>query len=579
MIKEIQIENFRCFKERTIFPLSNLNLLYGNNSSGKTTFLRAIALLKETFNQKNGLDLKLPEIPYNLGNIKSLHWNSKTIEKNTEDSLSENWIKFRIRIDNWIFSERIGNNLIGGINEIEFCFYNDSNQSFYSLDRLIFFHEGKKAFELMQDYEVGEFCLRDFDSVSQPISDYYLNLLLDSLDSDDFLKLCGKKSHPLYKKITSGDWARETILTFFRRILYFDDRGGQTLSHPWIAKINSYSDLSTSWNPNYYKSVVQSGEDWYEDFSKSFTSSLFDRFRVGFDYEGFKRKCLIFKKYNTRPLNFELIAKEALQRVTAEIVNCDISSPKNAAPKRVFFYDDYSVSGLFRKLTPRWEHDFFRKTQTSDLSLISDSIQQNINKVLDLFGYDFKIKTENAFDGEVFRILLCNSEVEEVSVEKQKTVYLRPSYFNLEDGPWGLAQLVHALIPLEHWNYNSEGTELESPLVLLEEPEVHMHPEMQIKFINYVIQKAINENVIKKQVFLDTHSEVSAYAVLDRISRSTNGELGDEQLPLTSEQVQFLKVEYLPDEKYSIVHPISAGKYGTFSPPWPGGFFKLDDLD
>ena len=177
-------------------------------------------------------------------------------------------------------------------------------------------------------------------------------------------------------------------------------------------------------------------------------------------------------------------------------------------------------------------------------------------------GLPFEVIFETAFDGEVFRILL---------------EYENGSRINLNDAGFGIYQLIKALVTLCIYNLD---TSPHHPLIALEEPEVHLNPKMQIKFVNLLIDLATpDEDSQFKQVILDTHMEVAAYALLDRISKTSDNELGRGESSLNPHNVQFLKVEYLPDEKYSIVHPISAGKYGTFSPPWPGGFFKLDDLD
>jgi len=48
MLKQIKLTNFKCFQEETTFPLSNFNLLTGINSSGKSTFLQALLLMRQS---------------------------------------------------------------------------------------------------------------------------------------------------------------------------------------------------------------------------------------------------------------------------------------------------------------------------------------------------------------------------------------------------------------------------------------------------------------------------------------------------------------------------------------------------
>lgn len=48
MLKQIKLTNFKCFQGETTFPLSNFNLLTGINGSGKSTFLQALLLMRQS---------------------------------------------------------------------------------------------------------------------------------------------------------------------------------------------------------------------------------------------------------------------------------------------------------------------------------------------------------------------------------------------------------------------------------------------------------------------------------------------------------------------------------------------------
>ena len=51
MLKQLKIENFRCFKSFELNHLGRVNLLVGKNNSGKTSVLEAIKLLSSGFDQ------------------------------------------------------------------------------------------------------------------------------------------------------------------------------------------------------------------------------------------------------------------------------------------------------------------------------------------------------------------------------------------------------------------------------------------------------------------------------------------------------------------------------------------------
>ena len=52
LVKEIQMKNFRSLKDTGIQTLSPITILVGENSSGKSTFLRAFPLLKQSISKR-----------------------------------------------------------------------------------------------------------------------------------------------------------------------------------------------------------------------------------------------------------------------------------------------------------------------------------------------------------------------------------------------------------------------------------------------------------------------------------------------------------------------------------------------
>jgi predicted ATPase len=61
MITQIELSNFKCFKEITTFPLSKINLLTGINGRGKSTLLQSLLLMRQTIEH----DERSTEIVFN----------------------------------------------------------------------------------------------------------------------------------------------------------------------------------------------------------------------------------------------------------------------------------------------------------------------------------------------------------------------------------------------------------------------------------------------------------------------------------------------------------------------------------
>ena len=60
MLRSLQLENFKAFGQRTVLPLAPITLLFGQNSSGKSSVLQSLNLLKQTRESRDVEALLLP---------------------------------------------------------------------------------------------------------------------------------------------------------------------------------------------------------------------------------------------------------------------------------------------------------------------------------------------------------------------------------------------------------------------------------------------------------------------------------------------------------------------------------------
>ena len=49
MLKSITLENYKCFKEETTIDIAPLTVLCGVNSSGKSSILKSLLMLKQSY--------------------------------------------------------------------------------------------------------------------------------------------------------------------------------------------------------------------------------------------------------------------------------------------------------------------------------------------------------------------------------------------------------------------------------------------------------------------------------------------------------------------------------------------------
>ena len=126
MIKNIKINNYKCFQNFEIKNFKRINIFVGDNNSGKTSLLEALALLDpKTFKQKNkfifmickarvGIRVDLNNIVYSLKklfNDYSIFFNERNIEKSIfieadfNSSKKNSKSDFAVKFENKIIDE------------------------------------------------------------------------------------------------------------------------------------------------------------------------------------------------------------------------------------------------------------------------------------------------------------------------------------------------------------------------------------------------------------------------------------------------------------------------------------------
>src|SRR5437870_9831190 len=61
MLREYQLTNFKAFAGPETIPIRPLTLIFGPNSSGKSSILQSLLLLKQTLEEANSSTLLLPK--------------------------------------------------------------------------------------------------------------------------------------------------------------------------------------------------------------------------------------------------------------------------------------------------------------------------------------------------------------------------------------------------------------------------------------------------------------------------------------------------------------------------------------
>jgi len=123
-----------------------------------------------------------------------------------------------------------------------------------------------------------------------------------------------------------------------------------------------------------------------------------------------------------------------------------------------------------------------------------------------------------------------------------------------------------------------------SEVILVEQPELHLHPALQARMGDLFIQSALavdekgEESFYRNRFVLETHSEHLILRILRRIRETTAGELPEGVPPITPDDVAVLYVQRTENGSEVVELPVTED--GDFSKPWPKGFFteRVEEL-
>jgi hypothetical protein len=111
-------------------------------------------------------------------------------------------------------------------------------------------------------------------------------------------------------------------------------------------------------------------------------------------------------------------------------------------------------------------------------------------------------------------------------------------------------------------------TEKEKTMII-EQPELHLHPALQAELGDLFINAALGKQ--KNTFIIETHSEHLILRLLRRIRETTEGRLPKGCQPITPDQLSVLYVQ--PNEDGAKIIHLPVTEDGEFEIPWPEGFF------
>ncbi len=179
-------------------------------------------------------------------------------------------------------------------------------------------------------------------------------------------------------------------------------------------------------------------------------------------------------------------------------------------------------------------------------------VLNSINVALENLGLNYEIKIHCLVNDD----LIAFGDIHSLQVIEKNT----GTPLTLCDVGFGLSQvlpiLVQVVIP-------------GSKIILIEQPEIHLHPKMQTELADFFIK---HSGIDTNQLVIETHSEHLLLRIMRRIRETTSGTIKDSSLALNPEDVSVLYVESIDGQ--SIVREMPLDENGELIKAWPGGFFE-----
>ena len=176
---------------------------------------------------------------------------------------------------------------------------------------------------------------------------------------------------------------------------------------------------------------------------------------------------------------------------------------------------------------------------------------EQLNSDLDRLGVEYEVKLDKLQYGDsspsnVFSLRLVDTDT---GIEA-----------SLRDVGFGIGQVLPIVV---------QSRLSENKTLLIEQPEIHLHPAHQAELGDMFIRSAKERG---NTLLLETHSENLILRILRRIRETNDNELPEGFPPIRPEDVSVLYVQ--PGDKGAQVIEIPVTEDGDFARPWPQGFFE-----
>lgn len=526
MLREYRLTNFKAFGETVTIPIRPLTLIFGANSSGKSSIFQSLLLLKQTLEEAKdpGTALLPKGSLVDLGMYRDFVHRHETernlkFEAQFEAPLTSKIDKIQwpeaslgiefvhLKEDRWMTVSRLGNLRPARVPE-------EDHRYSVSCEVTSISEEGER--DLTHRYSASY----EAASISEEGERDPMRLYL--LDRG-FLKSWLSVLEAYYREKDSESLARLIDLNF----------QGETL---WGSE-----DMDMA------REMAEGSIQAYVS-EKGHSRSFDDYMREDISLQGFHKFLpFIFDRVNPYGLcrNPRLWAELPLERVVsnfrANLESLVYLGPLRSHPERLSTFSGDTT-------------DYVGKSGENLPSLLFEEqdLVEQLNGDLERLGVKYQVKLdklqyEDKSPSNVFSLRLVDTGT---GIDA-----------SLRDVGFGISQVLPIVV---------QSRLSENKTLLIEQPEIHLHPAHQAELGDMFIRSALGEQ--KNTLLLETHSEHLLLRIMRRMRETSTGTLPEGAIAVRPEDVAVLFVE--SDGSQSIVREMPLDERGELVKAWPGGFFE-----
>lgn len=521
ILKEVQLENFRSLKDTGLQNLSAITLLVGENSSGKSSFLRAFPLLKQSISKRtSGPILWSGDIDdyVDFGSFEETVTNDKSTS-----------IVFRFR---FVSTE---------------------------LEQFVLFRRNKNnSFEDEVDYKISVESIKGKEIVSK------FSLVFDNTKFDfDLLKnkilIDDDFEYTVSEKVFNEESLNQNPLIRFRFSIARSRAFGFQLpciDELWDELLNAmfekFEDKKEELNRfSIYQIIGSVGNKLFRNYGINIFESDDNSYYGEIEKEYYPIYEFLLEKTEKNNRLKEIIKLCYLyiifpdidQYITEYFRNVHYIAPLRATAERYYRLRNLAVD----------EVDYQGKNLAVFINSLTNKQLRDFNSwTTEHFG--FAVSTDKSKGHLSLLIRLKNSE----------------EAINLSDTGFGYSQVLPIITQL--WDLSSrkkiKSDSLLPLIVAIEQPELRLHPAVQAKLAKAFIA-SINlakENGYQLQLLLETHSET----IVNYLGRAISKGI------INSNEVTVVLFEKSENDSVTKVKNSSFDEDG-FLNDWPYGFFEAED--